>query len=635
MFQRSVDDASLQALLLMFGLSEQDYQFIPHNFSNWAVIEGTADVMSAYRSNQPFMYEERGVKINMLDPASYGIDFYGDLLFTTEERVKNDFVGVKRFVKATHKGWQYALENQHEIAELIVNKYKPDLNLQVLIKEARVIEQVIKPKLTPIGNVFPERFERIAQSYKALNMVPQESVIEGLLLQEYEPKPFHLDKRLIYVSCALLVLIICYVIFQVQFNVRLKRIVKAQTKTLAYNNEQLQQRNQQLVEQKQKVEEARAIAEEASAAKSLFLANMSHEIRTPMNGVLGTLQLLQQMPQPFEAEDLINKAAYSSKALLTIINDILDFSKIEAGKLSLENTPFNLDELIDSVYTSLLVTANEKDIEFIVRKGERYHNGWSGDAVRVRQILLNIASNALKFTQEGKVSILVEVNAKSALCFCVSDTGIGMSEDALLRLFNRFEQADNSTTRKFGGTGLGMAISKSLVEMMSGNIRVSSELGKGSTFNVSLPLTQVDLTTHNRQINSKAVPQLEAKTILLVEDNRINQTIFCSMMKETHVNLVIANNGQEAIDKMGLHPFDLVFMDIQMPVMDGVTACKIIKQLYPNTPIIALTANVMDKDIERYLASGFEKHIGKPIDLHEIYQCCNTYICTPTLGVVK
>jgi len=288
--------------------------------------------------------------------------------------------------------------------------------------------------------------------------------------------------------------------------------------------------------------------------------------------------------------------------------------------------PFNSDEVIDSVVLSLKPEAENKSIGLELIKGTNYKNGWVGDPVRIKQILLNICSNAVKFTEQGKVTITIEKDSKNALFVCVEDTGIGMSEDAVDRLFNRFEQADNSTTRKFGGTGLGMAISLSLVEKMNGRIIVNSEINKGSTFKVILPLQQVDVEKSKDQNLSNEVPDLSGKTILLAEDNRINQTVFKSMLKPTHADVVIANNGQEAIDKMGEHNFKLIFMDIQMPIMDGVDACKVIKQLYPDIPIIALTANVMESDIKHYLANGFSRHIGKPIDIKEIYQCCQIHI---------
>lgn len=329
-----------------------------------------------------------------------------------------------------------------------------------------------------------------------------------------------------------------------------------------------------------------------------------------------------------DAQDLLAKAVLSSRALLTILNDILDFSKVEAGKLKIESAPFNLNELLDSVTSSLAHEADSKGIELTVIKGKHYQAGWLGDAVRVKQILLNISSNAVKFTERGKVTIKASVDNNKALHLSVEDTGIGMSQDALKRLFIRFEQADNSTTRKFGGSGLGMAIVKSLVELMEGQISVSSQLEKGSKFDVTLPLTHSQTVPDTVKQERVDIPNLAGKTILLAEDNLINITIFQSIMKQTNATIIIAKNGQQAIDKMGEYSIDLIFMDIQMPVMDGVQACKLLKKLYPNIPIIALTANVMEEEIKQYLAVGFNRHLGKPIDLEKIYQYCQYYLTT-------
>lgn len=623
MFQRSVDDASLSALLEMFGINEGEYQYVKHTFDDWALLDGSADVMSAYKSNQPFRYQAKNIAYNIIDPASYGIDFYGDLLFTSEKRVERDIESVKRFVAATHKGWLYALENQQEIAQLIVDKYTPDVSVETVLKEAQVTESMIKPKTVPIGDVFDERFLRIVDVYKNLKMAPVNGDINGLFLSDYETKPFSIDSQLLYLSALLSLLFLGYLIFQVRFNKKLRRIVKHQTYQLEKNNTKLQRHINQLSEQKTALEHAKLLAEEANKSKSLFLANMSHEIRTPMNGVLGTLQLLKNKSLDAEATDLVSKATYSSQMLLIIINDILDFSKIEANKLSLEAKAFNLDQLLDAIEQSLTPVATEKAITFEIVKGKKYQAGWFGDSVRTKQIVLNLCSNAVKFTEQGKVTVWVDTDTRGRLHFSVQDTGIGMSDEVIARLYNRFEQADNSTTRKFGGTGLGMAICRSLVDMMAGKITVTSKVGQGTTFDVFLPLPNADISDDNSDKAIFALPDLTGKKLLLAEDNRINQTIFVSMMKATKVDILIANNGQEAVDMLGKNKVDMVFMDIQMPVMDGVQACQIINQLYPKLPIVALTANVMEEEVQSYLANGFSQHLGKPINMAELFALCH------------
>ena len=362
-------------------------------------------------------------------------------------------------------------------------------------------------------------------------------------------------------------------------------------------------------------------AEESEKAKGAFLANMSHEIRTPMNGILGTLQILQRQPIPAESMELVEKGVLSSKMLLTIVNDILDFSKIEAGQLKLEEIPLDLAEIASGVVAELSPQAESKGVLVDIDIGYEGRKAWLGDPVRVKQIILNLLSNAVKFTDEGYVSLGIRSEESRNVSIIVKDSGIGMSKKMQEGLFNRFEQADSSTTRRYGGTGLGMAITKQLVDLMAGDIKVSSELGKGTEFEVSLPLkeTQVEEVKKTRR-KEYSTPDLSNKTILLAEDNKINQTVFNAMMGPTKANIVVAEDGIEAVKKFKEYQPDLVFMDIQMPNMDGVEACKTIQKFDNRTPIIALTANVMEADVKRYMESGFVAHLGKPIELNDLYR---------------
>lgn len=350
---------------------------------------------------------------------------------------------------------------------------------------------------------------------------------------------------------------------------------------------------------------------------------MSHEIRTPMNGILSSLQLLMQRQVSDPERNLIMRALGSTKLLLTIINDILDFSKIEAGKLDLEKQAFDLANTAQIVVKDIDETRNNKDVALILDLSGLKNPIRMGDPVRIKQILINLLSNAIKFTKKGEVSLSIQ-QSESDVMLTVLDTGIGMSESFANRLFDRFSQSDTSTTREYGGTGLGLAITKSLVDLMHGKIAVRSKINEGTEINITLPLDDVNeaeyLETFQNTSNVLRSPQLQNKHILVVEDNPINQVIVEDILEPTGASVSHANNGKEAIEFIATQDFDLILMDIQMPVMDGTEAIQILRADGQRLPIIALTANVMIKDIEHYAEIGFDDHIAKPIEVDSFYQ---------------
>jgi signal transduction histidine kinase/CheY-like chemotaxis protein len=425
-------------------------------------------------------------------------------------------------------------------------------------------------------------------------------------------------------------------------NLSLEERVKRQTEGIKQINEQLLVEISERKEKETLLLDSMEAAKQGVRSKDQFLSNMSHEIRTPMNGIIGMTDILLNTELDELQHKYLSAIDYSAKNLLVIINDILDLSKINAEKLELEQVNFNIYNVLDSVCKTFEVKIKEKAIGLNLDIEEPLPEKVCGDPVRINQILLNIIGNAIKFTDKGSVTLQCGVLEKNEehirLRFAIIDTGIGIKEENLGKIFESFSQANSSINRKFGGTGLGLPISKKLIELHGGTLKVESTLGEGTIFSFDIKLeypVAEEITVEEVNPIRISAEEKAAIRILLAEDNKINQLVATKFLDRFGFSSDIANNGREAIDKTELKAYDLILMDVQMPEVDGLQATRIIKSSPRNKnksiKVMAMTASVLKDEVQRCYDAGMDDYISKPFDPNELYN----KILNLTKSVVK
>jgi PAS domain S-box-containing protein len=866
MLMNKANDADFLTMCLNEGIKPSQIHIIPSSFNIEDLISGKVDAFNSYSTNEPYLLKQRNIAYNIIDPATYRVNFYSDVLFTSEAELRNHPKRAEAMRRATLKGWRYAMDHPQEIIDLLINKYHVKKTRDHLEFEAAEMRKLIFPDLIEIGFMNPSRWRHMADTFVRAGLSKPNYSLEGFIYDNTaKPLPKWVVSILIF-AVAVILIVLAIVSYLLRLNYRLKKtkdtlreseanLRKAQeiakigswkysfsdpilwseqmyriygvsqesfiptansfmnlihpddrqalqewsaacspenqleelifrciwpdgsvhfisargevvcdkdgkklymtgtaqdiTERRQIENEILISKNQlqatlessdmpmfsidrnycwtgfnsayarlvlegknekvaigrsiflhvagvpefrtklkqnldrvlngepfvydlflelsdgskqyfeihhypiwdngknvigasvfmmNVTERKQAetaLLEAKQAAEKANQAKSEFLANMSHEIRTPMNAIIGLSRLALKTKLDLRQRDFLEKISDSATALLGVINDILDFSKVETGMLVIEQMDFNLNTVIEHVANLNNFCAKEKGIalRFLIKPDVPIF--LVGDALRLGQVLLNLVSNAVKFTEQGEVNVLVEsknVNDTSVdVLFTVRDTGIGISQDELKRLFKPFSQADSSTTRKFGGTGLGLFISKQLVEQMGGTFSVESTKGVGSVFRFELPLgLQVFKSTTQAKPETEvlSLPDLKGLHLLLAEDNEINQLITVELLAEAGMTVDVVENGSEAVEKIlaGSAHYDAVLMDVQMPEMDGITATLKIREQGVTLPIIAITAHALDEEKQRCLKAGMDDHISKPIEPKQLYEILARWI---------
>ncbi len=730
MLDHGAHDAAIQAMLVKAGLREEDYTLQKTSYDPLDLLNGNTDAFNAYVTDQGFLLDEAGVDNHYIHPTRYGIDFYSDILTTTDHEVENHPDRVKRFLGASLKGWAYAMSHTEAVIDLIMQQYNSQNRSRAHLQyEARKMQEVIQPLLVQLGYMHEERWKHIHETFSQLGFLERDVAIHEILYKEEagEQETFYLD--LLMTLLAVLVLVLFGLFIAVRANQHLTRKLEMVTKqarfeelvnnatdavflvsgyrfidcnpatlkmfgcarredivghtpidfspsrqsggeasdTLALQKisdafngtpQRFEWLHSRLdgslfdaevilnrldihgdhfiqaivrdISERKKMEKAlieeKERAERASKAKDEFMASMSHELRTPLASIIGNSEYLLEKQSDPVLQEALQAIEMAGRTQLALVNDILDMSRIESGKFTIDEKLYDLTVLLENIEHMFGNRVRDAGLELTIRQQNRETFMLVGDAQRISQILINLIGNAIKFTERGAVTLTTRVE-NEWLIFAVEDSGIGMSQEILRKLFSRFEQADGSISRRFGGSGLGLFISLNLAELMGGTIKVSSREGVGSNFELYLPYSRSEFKQRELEMDAGAADEMKFKGhVLAVEDTPALQLLERRILERMGLTVVVADNGEEAVRQVALQHFDLVLMDMQMPVMDGIEATEVMRKEGVKAPIIALTANVMQKHREQFHQAGCDGFLGKPIDKLELIKVLQRYL---------
>jgi len=601
-------------------------------------LEGYTDAYSGYSTNEPFLLKQKNIPFKIFSPRDYGIDFFGDMLVTTDQEVRFHDERTERVLRATLKGWAYAIAHPDETIDLIMAKYNTQHKTRAhLAFEAREISKLMLSDVVQIGYVNAQRWQEIAKVYESFGLLPKSFSLEGFLYQPTASLEEVLETNKWPMVVGMLLVLLSFLLLHWLSQ---RHAIKQKTQELLKKNKHLSDEIDERKRIEDKLIHAKQEAEQASEAKSEFLSVMSHELRTPLHGIIGLLDVMQGGLHPEQRQDFY-MVRQSARSLQTLVSDILDLSKVEAGKLVLNDKPFDFKACICDVLRTFSVEVSRKELELsaeFIAMPKIVH----GDEVRIRQVLINLVGNAVKFTDVGHVYIRISCGRhedKHALEIAVSDTGYGISSKDLRTIFEPFKQVESLMHRAHGGTGLGTTIAKRLVEDMGGEITVESQLGEGSKFSFWIPC-EVNKDVYSCSVNvcdmDNNMPlavkdpahedlmqdDKESWNILLAEDDLISQRVAMKRLKKSGLQAELAKDGIEAWKMFLNNDYDLILMDLRMPGMDGLSLTRKIRSYEATTNhytyIIGLSAHALEEMQQECLDAGMDMFLTKPIEPESI-----------------